>query len=127
MMRRAPPVCDSCSRDYCSVLTRRLLCRRQGRYVPGSFAFLHSIVSVVSFSVQIELKAEDLYDKEKVDLETIVIDDVFKLLQCSDTGLEDTEAQRRLGLFGPNKLESEEQNAFLQVSDVLIRHMALPC
>jgi H+-transporting ATPase len=65
---------------------------------------------------KIELKAEDLYDKEKVDLETIVIDDVFTLLQCSDNGLDDEEASRRLGLFGPNKLEQEEQNAFLQVS-----------
>ncbi|KAF9027016.1 plasma-membrane proton-e [Hymenopellis radicata] len=62
----------------------------------------------------IELKAEDLYDKEKVDLETIVIDDVFKLLQCDDNGLSAEEAQRRLELFGPNKLESEEQNAILQ-------------
>jgi H+-transporting ATPase len=62
----------------------------------------------------IELKAEDLYDKEKVDLETIVIEDVFKLLQCEDTGLSDEEAGRRLGIFGPNRLESEEQNPFLQ-------------
>jgi len=61
------------------------------------------------------LKAEDLYDKEKVDLETIVIDDVFKLLQCDDQGLSTEEGTRRLELFGPNKLESEEQNPFLQV------------
>ncbi|KAI0715892.1 plasma membrane H+-transporting ATPase [Cerioporus squamosus] len=63
---------------------------------------------------QIQLKAEDLYDKEKVDLETIVVDDVFKLLQCDENGLTDEEANRRLELFGPNKLESEEQNPFLQ-------------
>ncbi|KAJ7104360.1 hypothetical protein B0H15DRAFT_795129 [Mycena belliarum] len=62
----------------------------------------------------IELKAEDLYDKEKVDLETVVIDDVFKLLQCDENGLSQDEALRRLELFGPNKLESEEQNPFLQ-------------
>ncbi|KDQ07298.1 hypothetical protein BOTBODRAFT_38916 [Botryobasidium botryosum FD-172 SS1] len=62
----------------------------------------------------IELKAEDLYDKEKVDLETIVIDDVFQLLQCSEEGLSGAEAARRLELFGPNKLEAEEQNPFLQ-------------
>ncbi|TFK38226.1 plasma membrane H+-transporting ATPase [Crucibulum laeve] len=62
----------------------------------------------------IELKAEDLYDKEKVDLETIVIEDVFTLLQCDENGLTQEEAERRLELFGPNKLESEEQNAFLQ-------------
>lgn len=63
---------------------------------------------------EIQLRAEDLYDKEKVDLETIVVDDVFKLLQCDDNGLTDDEAHRRLELFGPNKLESEEQNPFLQ-------------
>ncbi|KAG6811151.1 hypothetical protein H0H92_008769 [Tricholoma furcatifolium] len=62
----------------------------------------------------IELKAEDLYDKEKVDLETIVIDDVFTLLQCTPEGLTPAEAERRLELFGPNKLEQEKQNAFLQ-------------
>lgn len=62
----------------------------------------------------IELTAEDLYDKDKVDLETIVIDDVFKLLQCTEQGLDAAEAERRLELFGPNKLESEEQNAILQ-------------
>ncbi|KAF8132313.1 plasma membrane atpase 1, partial [Boletus edulis] len=62
----------------------------------------------------IELKAEDLYDKEKVDLETIVINDVFKLLQCDEGGLSQEGAQRRIELFSPNKLEQEEQNAFLQ-------------
>ena len=61
------------------------------------------------------MTADDLYDKEKVDLETIVIDDVFKLLQCDHNGLTSQEAERRLELFGPNKLESEEQNPFLQV------------
>ena len=64
---------------------------------------------------KIELRAEDLYDKEKVDLETIVIEDVFKLLQCDDQGLSEEEAKRRYEIFGPNRLEHEEQNAFLQV------------
>jgi len=63
---------------------------------------------------KIELKAEDLYDKDKVDLETIDLGDVFKLLQCDEAGLSLEEAQRRLELFGPNKLESEEQSAILQ-------------
>ncbi|GAW03491.1 plasma-membrane proton-e [Lentinula edodes] len=62
----------------------------------------------------IQLRAEDLYDREKVDLETIVMDDAFKLLQCDENGLTKEEATRRLEIFGPNKLESEEQNAFLQ-------------
>ncbi|KAJ7827615.1 hypothetical protein B0H14DRAFT_3720254 [Mycena olivaceomarginata] len=62
----------------------------------------------------IELRAEDLYDKEKVDLETLVIDNVFKLLQCDDKGLSPEEVERRIGLFGHNKLEQEDQNPFLQ-------------
>ena len=73
------------------------------------------VIKLTRSPPQIELKAEDLYDKEKVDLETIVIEDVFKLLDCTEEGLTDEEAERRLGIFGPNKLESEEQNAFLQV------------
>ena len=56
-----------------------------------------------------------MYDKDKVDLETIVLEDVFKLLQCEEGGLTLAESQRRLEIFGPNKLESEEQNPFLQV------------
>ena len=62
----------------------------------------------------IELKAEDLYDKEKVDLESIELEDVYQLLQADEKGLASGEAQRRIELFGPNKLESEEINPILQ-------------
>ena len=67
-----------------------------------------------------------MYDKEKVDLETIVIDDVFKLLECDEGGLTEEEALRRLELFGPNKLEVDEQNAFLQVFIFASRHLPQP-
>ncbi|KAF8309109.1 plasma-membrane proton-e [Clavulina sp. PMI_390] len=63
---------------------------------------------------EIHLKAEDLYDKEKVDLETVVMEDVFTLLECTQEGLTSAEVERRLGLFGPNKLEAKEVNPFLQ-------------
>ena len=56
-----------------------------------------------------------MYDKEKVDIETVAVEDVFKLLQCDDQGLSGEEAARRLEIFGPNKLENEEQTLFLQV------------
>ncbi len=56
-----------------------------------------------------------MYDKEPLDLETIIIDDVFKLIQCDDNGLTAEEALRRLEPCGPNKLESAVENAFLQV------------
>lgn len=62
----------------------------------------------------IELRAEDLYDKEKVDLEAVDLEDVYRLLQANQSGLSSAEVTRRLELFGPNKIESEEQNAILQ-------------
>ncbi|KAJ2915499.1 hypothetical protein MD484_g4903, partial [Candolleomyces efflorescens] len=62
----------------------------------------------------INLTAEDLYDKEKVDLETIVIPDVMQLLQCDENGLSHAEADRRIEIFGPNKLEEKKQNPILQ-------------
>jgi H+-transporting ATPase len=62
----------------------------------------------------IELKAEDLYDKDKVDLEQVELDDVWTLLQCKEEGLTAAEATRRTEVFGPNKLEHKETSAFLQ-------------
>ncbi|KAH8918110.1 plasma-membrane proton-e [Atractiella rhizophila] len=61
---------------------------------------------------RIELKAEDLYDKEKVDLEQVGMDDVWQLLQCDEKGLTNEEVKRRTEIFGPNELESKEQNPF---------------
>ncbi|KAF9051686.1 ATPase [Panaeolus papilionaceus] len=63
---------------------------------------------------QIQLNAEDLYDREKVDLENIDMPDVFQLLQCDEGGLTQQEVLRRLELFGPNKLEDKQPNPFLQ-------------
>jgi H+-transporting ATPase len=72
--------------------------------------------------VSIKLKAEDVYDKEEV---VVVMEDVFKLLQSDENGLSPEEAQRRLELFGPNKLESEEQKPFLQVSRFLPHYLVI--
>ncbi|GAA5957364.1 hypothetical protein JCM8115_006969 [Rhodotorula mucilaginosa] len=62
----------------------------------------------------IQLKAEDLYDKDKVDLEQVELEDVWTLLQCKEDGLTNAEADRRREIFGPNKLESKETSAILQ-------------
>lgn len=86
-------------------------CRRFARRFAACSGFIFSF-----FLSQIQLKADDLYDKEKVDLETIEVSDVFQLLQCTMEGLAQEEADQRLEIFGPNKLESQEQNPFLQVS-----------
>ncbi|TFY76240.1 hypothetical protein EWM64_g7776 [Hericium alpestre] len=83
-------------------------------FPPRSNCPMSADASVDMSLVHIELKAEDLYDKEKVNLETIVIGDVFKLLQCDEQGLTAAETTRCLEIFGPNQLESEVPNPFLQ-------------
>ncbi|KAH9446090.1 hypothetical protein Pst134EB_023909 [Puccinia striiformis f. sp. tritici] len=62
----------------------------------------------------IQLNAEDLYDREKVDLEQVELEDVWVLLQTSENGLDAAEVERRRGIFGPNRLEEKSVNPFLQ-------------
>uniref|UniRef100_A0A0E0GS38 Plasma membrane ATPase n=1 Tax=Oryza nivara TaxID=4536 RepID=A0A0E0GS38_ORYNI len=54
--------------------------------------------------------------KESVDLvlENIPIEEVFQNLKCCRQGLTSEEAQLRLQLFGPNKLEEKEESKFLK-------------
>ncbi|KAJ1918837.1 hypothetical protein H4219_002376 [Mycoemilia scoparia] len=60
------------------------------------------------------LTVEDLYNKEKFDLETMDTSQVFQLLQCDEKGLTESEAAQRIERFGPNKLEEKEVNPILQ-------------
>ncbi|KAK7270632.1 hypothetical protein RJT34_25937 [Clitoria ternatea] len=46
--------------------------------------------------------------KETVDLERIPVDEVFRELNCSREGLTNEEGQKRLQVFGPNKLEEKK-------------------
>ncbi|KAI9607625.1 hypothetical protein KEM48_003534 [Puccinia striiformis f. sp. tritici PST-130] len=62
----------------------------------------------------IQLNAEDLYDREKVDLEQVELEDVWTLLQTSENGLDAAEVERRRAIFGPNRLEEKSVNPFLQ-------------
>ncbi|TFK23021.1 hypothetical protein FA15DRAFT_595059 [Coprinopsis marcescibilis] len=66
-------------------------------------------------SLEIQLRDEDLYDKEIVDLETIAISDVLQVLQCDENGLSREEAKRRLRIFGPNQFRAATQNPVLQL------------
>ncbi|KAI9611776.1 hypothetical protein KEM48_004440 [Puccinia striiformis f. sp. tritici PST-130] len=59
----------------------------------------------------IQLNAEDLYDREKVDLEQVELEDVWV---TSENGLDAAEVERRRGIFGPNRLEEKSVNPFLQ-------------
>ncbi|WWC71061.1 plasma-membrane proton-efflux P-type ATPase [Kwoniella pini CBS 10737] len=62
----------------------------------------------------IQFTATDLYDKDKVDIEHVVMEEVFQLLQCDEGGLTEAEATERIGIFGPNKLEEKKENVLLQ-------------
>ncbi|ORX37107.1 plasma membrane H+ ATPase [Kockovaella imperatae] len=42
------------------------------------------------------------------------MEEVFQLLQATEGGLTEAEAQNRIGIFGPNKLEEKKENVFLQ-------------
>jgi hypothetical protein len=66
---------------------------------------LHARVDVKT----ITLTAGDLYDKDKVDIEHVVMEEVFQLLQCDDKGLTEAEALNRIGIFGPNRLEEKKE------------------
>ncbi|XP_044479584.1 ATPase 9, plasma membrane-type [Mangifera indica] len=52
--------------------------------------------------------------KENVDLERIPVDEVFEQLKCSREGLTNEEGQKRLQIFGPNKLEEKEESKILK-------------
>ncbi|XP_062008029.1 ATPase 9, plasma membrane-type [Rosa rugosa] len=52
--------------------------------------------------------------KENVDLERIPVQEVFEQLQCTKEGLSSDEGQKRIQVFGPNKLEEKKENKFLK-------------
>ncbi|KAL9931205.1 hypothetical protein V8E36_009932 [Tilletia maclaganii] len=61
----------------------------------------------------LELRVEDLYNKDKIDIETVQLEDCFSLLRASDGGLTSEEVARRVELFGRNALETPKVNPIL--------------
>ncbi|KAG2543803.1 plasma membrane ATPase-like isoform X2 [Panicum virgatum] len=51
---------------------------------------------------------------ESVDLENIPVEEVFVKLKCSSKGLATSDAQARIAMFGPNKLEEKKENMMLK-------------
>ncbi|TYH69446.1 hypothetical protein ES332_D05G056500v1 [Gossypium tomentosum] len=51
---------------------------------------------------------------ETVDLERIPVEEVFQQLKCTREGLTSAEGEKRLQIFGPNKLEEKEESKFLK-------------
>ncbi|CAN8268392.1 unnamed protein product [Cochlearia groenlandica] len=56
----------------------------------------------------------DEIKKENVDLERIPVEEVFEQLKCSKEGLSSDEGNKRLEIFGANKLEEKSDNKFLK-------------
>ncbi|PON60865.1 P-type ATPase [Parasponia andersonii] len=56
----------------------------------------------------------DAIAKEAVDLENIPIEEVFEHLKCTKDGLGSDEVQKRLDMFGYNKLEEKKESKFLK-------------
>ncbi|XP_062196094.1 plasma membrane ATPase-like isoform X2 [Phragmites australis] len=51
---------------------------------------------------------------EAVDLENIPVEEVFQSLKCTKGGLSSDEAQARITVFGPNKLEEKKESKLLK-------------
>ncbi|KAL5679103.1 hypothetical protein ACJX0J_005488, partial [Zea mays] len=60
-----------------------------------------------------ELSLEQIR-KEAVDLENISMEEVFAFLKCCKEGLSTEEAQKRVLMFGPNKLEERKESKVLK-------------
>uniref|UniRef100_A0A1D1ZCK1 Plasma membrane ATPase n=1 Tax=Anthurium amnicola TaxID=1678845 RepID=A0A1D1ZCK1_9ARAE len=54
------------------------------------------------------------FNRDEIDLERIPLEEVFEQLRTSRGGLSSADAEARLVLFGPNKLEEKPENKFLK-------------
>ncbi|KAJ4731854.1 Plasma membrane ATPase [Rhynchospora pubera] len=60
------------------------------------------------------LVGPESFNRDSIDLENAPLEEVFDLLKTSPRGLSSTDADARLQLFGPNKLEEKRENKFLK-------------
>ncbi|KAI4380499.1 hypothetical protein MLD38_006682 [Melastoma candidum] len=60
-----------------------------------------------------DLSLEEIKN-ESVDLESVPIEEVFQQLKCNKEGLTTDEGEKRLQIFGPNKLEEKKESKFLK-------------
>lgn len=54
------------------------------------------------------------FNREGIDLERLPLEEVFEQLRTSRGGLSSEDAEARLKIFGPNKLEEKPENKFLK-------------
>ncbi|KAH6827471.1 H[+]-ATPase 8 [Perilla frutescens var. hirtella] len=60
-----------------------------------------------------DISLEDIRN-ETTDLEKVPIEEVFTSLKCTRKGLTSDEGEKRLQIFGPNKLEEKKESKFLK-------------
>ncbi|XP_062079731.1 ATPase 8, plasma membrane-type isoform X2 [Humulus lupulus] len=60
-----------------------------------------------------DISLEDVKN-ESVDLERVPIEEVFEQLKCTREGLTSEDGERRLQIFGPNKLEEKKESKLLK-------------
>ncbi|XVF48469.1 hypothetical protein PTKIN_Ptkin03bG0192700 [Pterospermum kingtungense] len=56
----------------------------------------------------------EMIKNETIDLERIPVEEVFEQLKCTRKGLTTAEGEKRLQIFGPNKLEEKKESKFLK-------------
>ncbi|TKY61168.1 ATPase 10 [Spatholobus suberectus] len=54
------------------------------------------------------------FNREGIDLERIPLEEVFEQLRTSRRGLSSDDAEARIQIFGPNKLEEKKENKILK-------------
>ncbi|XP_077240858.1 ATPase 10, plasma membrane-type-like [Tasmannia lanceolata] len=54
------------------------------------------------------------FNRDAIDLERLPLEEVFEQLRTARTGLSSEDAEARLMIFGPNKLEENPENKFLK-------------
>ncbi|PKU59855.1 plasma membrane ATPase 1 [Dendrobium catenatum] len=59
-------------------------------------------------------KSLEAIKQEAVDLENVPIEEVFENLKCTKEGLSSDDVQKRLAVFGHNKLEEKKENKVLK-------------
>ncbi|XP_038683916.1 LOW QUALITY PROTEIN: ATPase 10, plasma membrane-type-like [Tripterygium wilfordii] len=64
--------------------------------------------------IQKPLLGPENFNRKGIDLERLPLDEVFEQLKTSRRGLSSEDAEARLQIFGPNKLEEKPENKFLK-------------
>ncbi|KAJ3513293.1 hypothetical protein NLJ89_g3023 [Agrocybe chaxingu] len=87
--------------------------------MPASYTYFHALCHTILLrmpSCRFESFTIELAPGRKlneIELDVLEVDEVLKLLQSDWNGLSQEEVDRRLQVFGPNKLEDEHQNLFI--------------